>query len=124
MNPAANKRKGADFESQAAAFLAEATGLPVERRRLNGIHDRGDLSGLTAAGARIVVECKATARPDVAGHLREAETERMNDGAAVGVVFQKRRGVGPARTGEQIVYMTAAAFATLVTLANGKGPRP
>lgn len=121
MNPTTNKRKGARFEQVVADYLSESTGMPVERRRLNGVNDRGDLNGLTVRGRRIVVECKNTTRLDIAAHLAEAERERVNDHAAVGAVVQKRRGIGDTRTGEQVVMMTLETFARLVNIANEKG---
>lgn len=123
MNPTANKRKGSRFEQQVADWLAIVTGLPVERRRLNGIHDRGDLSGLTVDGSRIVVECKNTTRLNVAEHLREAERERHNDKALAGIVIQKRRGIGASRMGDQLVMMRLIDLATLINVANEKGRR-
>ena len=51
-----NKRKGARFETRVAERLAALTGLPIERRHLSGVNDRGDLSGVTVSGHRIVVE--------------------------------------------------------------------
>lgn len=92
------KAAGARFEGVVAAYLAQALGLPVERRRLCGAADRGDLSGVELGGMRAVVECKDCARLEPAAWLDEAERERANDGAAVAVVVFKRRGVGdPAR---------------------------
>ena len=114
-----NKRKGARFESDVATFLAARTGLPVERRHLAGADDRGDLSGVSVAGRPCVVECKNTAALDLAGHLREAEVERDNAGAAFGVVVQKRRGVSDA--GSAFVIMTLETFADIVNAAQVGG---
>ena len=44
--------------------------------------------------------------------LREAEVERGNDDAAVGVVVAKRR--GKSDPAEAVVFMTLEAFARLV----------
>lgn len=107
-----SKRKGTAFEVSVANYLAEALDDDrIERRALQGVNDRGDVAGVRFNGARVVIECKATTRPEVSAWLREAEAERVNDGAAFGVVVAKRRGVGDTRTGEQLVLMTLDTFA-------------
>ena len=109
---ASARAAGTRFESLVAAYLAGATGRPVERRRLCGALDRGDLSGVEGRGVRCVVECKDCARLDLAGWLAEAERERGNDGADAGVVVFKRRGVAdPAR---QYVLTDLETFARLL----------
>lgn len=111
-----NRRKGAQFEADVAAFLASATGLPVERRHLAGAADRGDLAGVSIAGRDCVVECKCTTKLDLAQHLAEAERERRNAQAAFGVVIQKRRGTtDPA---EQFVVMSLETLAGIIRAAN------
>ena len=119
-----NKAKGSRFETRAAERLAALTGLPVERRHLNGVMDRGDLSGVTAGGHRLVVECKnvrgLTGLPQ---HLREAEREAANDGAMLGVVIQKRDRVSIESDDgmdSQYVVMTVADFAKLLNICNGR----
>ena len=86
----------------------------IERRRMSGANDRGDISGLRHMGQRIVVECK-----DYGGQLKpgpwveEAEVERLNDSAGVGIVVAKRRGT--TAPGEQFVLMTLADLVALLT---------
>ena len=82
-----------------------------------GAKDRGDIGGVRHLGARVVVECKNTSRLDVGTWLREAEVERGNDDALIGVVAHKRHGVGA--PGEQFVTMTLRDFVALLT-----GERP
>ena len=111
------KQAGSLFESQVAWFLSDALDDDrIERRAKNGSKDRGDVGGVrTAAGGRVVIEAK-----DYGGRLlpsewlREAEVERGNDDAEVGVVVAKRRGKGQAQMGEQYVIMTLADFAVLL----------
>jgi hypothetical protein len=89
----------------------------IERRHLTGAKDRGDIAGVRYRGHRIVIECKNTAKPNVTQHLREAETERGNDDALIGVVVQKRPGVGiDSHDGQarQLVMMTLESFALLL----------
>ena len=110
-----NKRKGSAFESQVARYLAEALDDDgIERRTLQGVNDRGDIAGVKINDKRAVVECKAEKALRVSEYLREAETERKNDGAEFGVVVSKRRGVGEARTGDQLVLMTLETFAQIL----------
>ena len=110
-----SKRKGSAFESQVARYLAEELDDDgIERRTLQGVNDRGDIAGVKINGKRAVIECKAEKAIRVSEYLREAETERKNDGAEFGVVVSKRRGIGDSRTGEQLVLMTLDTFARIL----------
>lgn len=108
------KAAGTRFESQQARFLAEALQSDhIERRAKSGARDRGDIAGVRhPGGGRVVIECKDTAKLDLPGWLREAERERLNDGAEFGVAMFKKRGT--AVPGEQYVVMDAATFARLL----------
>ena len=112
---ASAKAAGTRFERQVADYLAH--GLDddrIDRRVKAGSKDRGDIGGVRHLGARVVVECKNTSRLDVGTWLREAEVERVNDAATVGLVVAKRHGKGaPA---DQLVLMT---LGDLVALLNG-----
>lgn len=108
------KDAGTRFETLTAAHIARHTGLDVERRRLAGIADRGDLSGLRVPGGRLVVECKDYGgRFEVGPWLNEAERERVNDGALAGFVIAKRRGT--TNPGEQVVMMTLNDLLAILT---------
>lgn len=115
---ASARAAGTRTEAAVAAYLARHVDDRVERRRLAGARDRGDISGLrTTHGARVVVEVKDCAKLDIAGWLREVEFERGNDDAQVGAVVAKRRGKGdPA---DLLVMMTLRDFAAILT-----GQRP
>ena len=116
-----NKRKGAAFEQAVADYLSAATGQDVERRHLAGTNDRGDIAGFKINGKRVVVECKNTAKLELSAHLAEAERERQNDKAAVGILVQKRRGVGLSsdeKVGKQFVVMTLATFSEILKIAS------
>lgn len=119
-----NKRKGAWFETQVAERLSALTGLPIERRHLAGVNDRGDLSGVTVGGHRIVVECKnVRGLNNVPQHLREAAREAVNDDAAIGVVIQHRDRVGietDAGVDAQYVLMILHTFSDIIRIANGE----
>lgn len=111
------KQAGTRTETATARYLATHVDDRIERRRLTGARDRGDLTGLRAHGRRIVAEIKDCARIEIGPWLNEAELERGNDDALAGVVIAKRHGRGdPA---DLVVLMSLADFAALLT-----GQRP
>jgi hypothetical protein len=120
------RRAGALMETKTAEYLNWALDTDIiERRRTNGAKDRGDLSGIRYRGHRIVIECKNTSKMNVSKHLGEAETERRNDDALIGVVIQKRPGIGiETRKGQgrQLVMMTLATFALILNDGLPLGP--
>ena len=105
------RAKGTKWESDIVAYLREHGFPHVERRSLNGVNDRGDITGIPG----VVIEAKNQARHSFAEWLDEAEAERVNDRAGVGFVWAKRRGfASPARayvvmSGEQVVELLHAA---------------
>ena len=107
------KDAGARFESSVAAYLNVHVDDRIERRSKGGNKDRGDISGLRHMGQRVVIECKNTARLDLAGWAAEAEIERGNDDAVAGVIISKRHGKG--QPGDQWVHMTLRDFVALLT---------
>ena len=109
---ASAKAAGTRFESLVVAYLATHVDDRIERRRLNGNRDRGDISGLRHMGGRVVVECKDTARINLAGWAAEAEIARGNDDAVAGVIISKRHGKGDAA--DQWVTMTLRDFVALI----------
>ncbi|NEA50471.1 hypothetical protein [Streptomyces sp. SID10815] len=81
-----NKRRGADWEAELRDAL-RAAGLDVERLRLTGKDDEGDLVIRRDDGRFLVVEAKnAKFEPSV--FVGEADTERTN--------FARHRGLDPA----------------------------
>lgn len=113
------KGAGTWFESLVAGYLAEQLDDDrIERRSKNGAKDRGDIASVRHMGQRVVIECKEYGgRYQVGPWLAEAEIERGNDDAGVGIVVAKRRGTRD--PGEQVVMMTLADLASLLT-----GERP
>ena len=112
------KAAGTRFESLVVAYLAQHVDDRIERRRLSGAKDRGDISGWRFAGRRIAAECKdygGQAKPGP--WIGEAEVQRQNDDAHVGLVIFKRRGHGD--PGDQYVLMT---LRDLVALTTGERP--
>lgn len=107
------KAAGASFEKLVADYLAEMVDDRIERRRLEGKNDRGDIAGLRVHGQRVVLECKNYGgRIEAASWIAEAEVERVNDSALAGVVVAKRKGTQ--QPGEQYVFMTLRDFVALI----------
>lgn len=115
---ASAKQAGASFERLLADGLAEHLDDDrIDRRVKRGVHDRGDITGLRIKGQRVVVEAKNCAKMDLGGWANEAETERTNDDAAIGLIAHKRRGKGQFL--DQWVTMSMRDFIAVVT-----GERP
>ena len=110
---------GRRMETATAAYLAAMLNDDrIEVRSRNGGKDRGDVAGVRSPhGARVVVECKDTATMTLGPWVREAEVERGNDDALVGLVIHKRRGVGLGldAMGGQYVTMTLEDLVALLT---------
>ena len=113
---ASAKAAGSTFERQVADYLAEHLDDRIDRRVKTGAKDKGDIGGIRLRGHRVVVECKNHARVDLAGWIAEAQIQADNDGAPLGVVVHKRRGV--AKPERQWVTMTLADLAWLIREAN------
>ena len=113
------KAAGTRFETMVCAWLAiHLADDRIERRRLSGANDRGDITGLRIWGKRAILEMKNYGgQVKVGPWLDEADVERRNDDALFGAVIAKRKGTTD--VGQQIVLMTLTDFVTLVT-----GERP
>lgn len=103
------------METLVVRYLARVLGDDrIERRRLSGAKDRGDVAGIrTLLGERVVLEVKDYGGRLLPGPwLNEACIEAGNDDAAAGVVIAKRRGT--TKPEEQIVLMTLGDLAVLL----------
>lgn len=109
----ASKRKGTAAETAIVNYLRAMGFIHAERRALNGTQDRGDIAGIPA----VVIEAKNCARQELAAWVGEAELERDNDRASLGVVWHKRR--GKSDPGEWFVTMSGQQFATLLRELQG-----
>ena len=109
------KAAGTRFETAIATYLAgELDDDRIERRRLAGSKDRGDIAGLRHHGQRLVLECKDYGgRLTVGPWVEEAHTEAGNDDALAGVVIAKRRGT--TNPGAAYVLMTVNDLIALLT---------
>lgn len=108
-----NTAKGTRFETSIATWLATHVEDRIERRTKNGRNDRGDLTGWRYAGRRIVAELKNHNRLELAEWVKEAEVERLNDDATVGLVIHKRRGTTD--PGDQYVTLTLRDLVALIS---------
>jgi len=113
-NRASAKAAGSSQEKLVAETLADLLNDDrIERRSKNGSKDRGDITGVkTIRGGRVVIEVKNTSRDNLPAWIAEAEVERGNDDALIGVVSHKKHGT--AQGGEQYVSMSLATFASLL----------
>jgi hypothetical protein len=82
------KQRGTAWETAIVNFLIENGVRHAERRTLSGSQDKGDIAGIPG----VVIEAKNAARMDVSGWVDEANLERDNAKAEVGVVWAKKRG--------------------------------
>lgn len=102
-----NKAKGSAAEASVVQYLQAMGFAQAERRLAGSATDRGDIAGLPG----VVIEVKNCARQELAAWVGEAEVERDNDNANLGVVWHKLRGKGhPAdwfvtMSGEQFVFL-------------------
>ena len=109
------KTAGTRFETAIATYLAtELDDDRIERRRLGGRFDRGDIAGIRHHGQRLVIEVKDYGGQIKAGPwVEEAHTEAGNDDALAGLVIAKRRGT--TNPGAAYVLMTVNDLIALLT---------
>ena len=111
---ASAKAAGTRFERTIADALAEHVDDRIDRRVKTGAADKGDIAGLRVGGRRVVVEAKDYGGRYLVGPwLAEAEVERINDDAQVGIVVAKRKGITDPL--QQVVFMTVADLVALLT---------
>lgn len=118
---ASAKAAGSSFEKLVATYLAETlpTGDFIERRRLQGTLDTGDIAGVrTTSGQRVAIECKNVKKMALGPWIEEARVEALNDGAAAGIVIHKRHGKGAPES--QLVSMTLRDLVVLLGGDPGK----
>lgn len=110
-----SKAKGTAWESAICTYLRDRGWPYVERRTLSGSKDRGDIAGIPG----LVIEAKSTKTVALGAYLDEANTEALNDGANLGVVWLKRRGCPHPADG--YVVMDGASFLGLLRSAGYGG---
>lgn len=116
-NRSSAKQAGSRFEQLVADYLQDRLDDDrIERRVMGGTNDRGDISNVRFLGHRVVIECKDVQSMSLGSWVDEAEVERGNDDALLGVVVHKRRGKGSGE--EQFVTMSLGDFALLLLGGN------
>lgn len=126
--PAARKRSlrsakaaGTRHETNIVRYLAIHLDDRIERRARNGAKDRGDISGIRLSpalgGGRVVAELKDRRDYSLSQWYRQADIERGNDDATVGLIIHKRHGVSD--PGRQWVTCTVD---DLVAILSGARP--
>ena len=111
------KQAGARFEQLVADYFQDRLDDDrIERRVMGGTKDRGDISNVRFLGHKVVIECKDVQSMSLGSWVDEAEVERGNDDALLGVVVHKRRGKGS--PSEQFVTMSLQNFTLLLLGGN------
>lgn len=109
------KKAGAAFETAVCEYLRWALDDPrIQRLRLHGAKDLGDIGNVYWHGELVTIECKNTSRTNYGKHLREALTEAGNADSQFAFVVQKIPGIGIGtreNIGKQLVY---ADFPTIL----------
>ena len=76
MSIAYNRRKGASFELDVMKWF-RSLGITVERLRLSGKNDEGDVAVIVGAGTYLF-ECKNTAKLELDNFWKQIELEAKN----------------------------------------------
>lgn len=104
----AARAKGTAWESAIVDFLTRHGFPHAERRALNGALDKGDIAGIPG----VVIEAKNCKTITLGAFVDEANRERDNAAACIGVAWVKRRGKASAADG--YVVMDGPTFLTLL----------
>lgn len=83
-----SKRKGSAWELAIAKYLVAEGWKHAERRIAGSTIDKGDIYGIIGC----VIEAKNEKRIDLAGYMKELETEVKNAKGSTGVAIVKKRG--------------------------------
>lgn len=121
-NRASAKAAGTRMETLVATYLRDRLNNDaIDRQTKTGAKDLGDIRGVKLGPHKVAVEVKDVTKQALPQWLREAEVERQNLGALIGVVVSKRHGT--TNPGSQYVHMTLETFATILQAAS-LPPRP
>lgn len=114
------KKAGAAFETAVCDYLRWALDDPrIQRLRLHGAKDIGDIGNVYWHGELVTIECKNTSRTNYGKHLREALTEAGNADSRLAFVVQKIPGVGMntrENMGKQLVYADRSTVLGMVAI--------
>lgn len=108
------RAKGTAAETAVVRYLRDHGFPQAERRALHGTADKGDITGI----GPIVLEVKNHKQLDLAGWIKELETEISNAAADTGAVIAKKRG-----TTDPGEWYAILPVARLVELLRVRGPQ-
>lgn len=115
---AAAKAAGTRLERETADAFAAHLDDKIDRRVKTGAKDKGDVANVrTKDNQKVVIECKNVATMSLGTWVKEAEVERVNDGALAGFVVHKRRGVG-----DPLDQYVTGTLRDLIALLTGRRP--
>jgi len=106
-----NKAKGTAEETLVTNYLND-NGILAMRNPPQGAKDKGDINLVSIP---VVIEVKNHARMELASWLDEANTEKFNAGAEIGVVWHKRARKGS--PGQHYVTLDGESFLVLLKKA-------
>ncbi len=104
----ASSEKGTKWAKKIVDYLIEQGWPHAEHRNKNGAKDRGDITGVVGA----MIEAKNEKGYKLAEWSNEAEREKAEAKASVGVVWAHR--VGKASAADGYVIMSGAQFVQLL----------
>ena len=115
------KKAGTAFETAVCEYLRWALDdQRIQRLRLHGAKDIGDIGNVYWHGELITIECKNTSRKNYGKHLREALTEAGNADSRFAFVVQKIPGIGIGTResmGKQLVYADRETVVNMVAIS-------
>lgn len=116
------KKAGTTFETAVCKYLRWGLDDPrIQRLRLQGAKDIGDIGNVYWHGELVTIECKNTSRTNYGKHLREALTEAGNADSQLAFVVQKIPGIGidnRENIGKQLVYADRKTVVRMVAALN------
>lgn len=107
MKLASAKKKGREWESAIVGYLRDHGFKYAERRRLSGLLDQGDITGVPG----VMIEAKSEAAPSVGTYMAEVDRQTRNAAATIGVAWVKRP--GRQNPGQGVVLTRASTLVNL-----------
>ena len=115
------KDNGTRMETAVESYLQWALGdLRIQRLRLHGSKDVGDIGNVYWHGQPVCIEVKWTQTMDAPQHMREAIREAGNMDSPYPWVIQKKAGVGLTsmhKLGQQHAYTTTEVMDAMLALS-------
>lgn len=115
------KGNGTRMETAVESYLQWALGdMRIQRLRLHGSKDIGDIGNVYWHGQPVCIEVKWTQTMDAPQHMREAVKEAGNMDSPYPWVIQKKAGVGLTsmnKLGQQHAYTTAEVMDAMLMLS-------